>query len=263
MRPEMPKELTPAPSKNSRIVYGNKPTRTPYGLQVIEGCVTCPVHKERLFCNLPALVLERLDAISSVASYPAGAVLFVEGQEPRGIFIICNGRVKLSGASAKGKSLIFRIAEAGEIIGLPGTLSAKPYELTAEALEPTQANFIARQEFLAFLRQNGEAALRVAEILSTIYHTTCQEMRYLGLSRSAAEKLARFLLDATAAQDHENGPLRATVTLTHEEIGEMIGASRETVTRLFANFKRKQYIEVHGSSLLIKNPLALQEILGM
>jgi CRP/FNR family transcriptional regulator len=216
-----------------------------------------------VFCDLPLPVLDRLDAISSVASYPAGAVLFVEGQEPRGVFIICNGRVKLSGGSAKGKSLIFRIAEAGEIIGLPGTLSAKPYELTAEALEPTQANFIARQDFLVFLRQNGEAALRVAEMLSTIYHTTCQEMRYLGLSRSAAEKLARFLLDTTAAQEQDSGPLRATLTLTHEEIGEMIGASRETVTRLFASFKRKQYIEVHGASLVIKNQLALQEILGM
>jgi len=259
----MPKELILAANKNSRTMQGGKPAKTPYGLQVIEGCMTCPVLKERVFCDLPTSMLGRLDAISSVASYPAGAVLFVEGQEPRGVFIICNGRVKLSGGSAKGKSLIFRIAEAGEIIGLPGTLSAKPYELTGEALEPTQANFIPRQDFLTFLRQNGEAALRVAEMLATIYHTTCQEMRYLGLSRSAAEKLARFLLDTTAAQEQENGPLRATLTLTHEEIGEMIGTSRETVTRLFANFKRKQFIEVHGASLVIKNQLALQEMLGM
>ena len=259
----MAKELLIGERRGYRPVQGARLAKTPYGLQVIEGCLSCPVLKDRVFCDLPKPVLERLDAISSVASYPAGAVLFVEGQEPRGVFIVCNGKVKLSGGSAKGKSLIFRIAEAGEIIGLPGTLSAKPYELTAEALVPTQANFVGRQEFVAFLRQNGDAALRVAEMLAMIYHTTCQEMRYLGLSRTAAEKLARFLLDTTAASERENGPLRATLTLTHEEIGEMIGASRETVTRLFASFKRKQYIEVHGAALVVRNELALKEMLGV
>ena len=76
-------------------------------------------------------------------SYPA--ILFVEGQEARGVFVICNGRIKLSASSADGKSLILRIAEPGEVVGLPGTISGKPYEVTAEALEPIQANFIPRE----------------------------------------------------------------------------------------------------------------------
>jgi CRP/FNR family cyclic AMP-dependent transcriptional regulator len=235
--------------------------KTPYGLQVIEDCIACPWLKDRVFCNLPGPALAGLDAISSAATYPRGAVLFVEGQDPRGIFILCNGRVKLYGGSPSGKTLIFRIAEAGEIIGLPGTLSAKPYEVTAEALEPTQANFIRRDDFLAFLRLHGEIALRVAEMLSNIYHATCQEVRYLGLSSSAAEKLARFLLDLKPAKNSQRGEVHTNLTLTHEEIAEMIGASRETVTRLFASFKQKSFIEVRGSSLVVKNRKALQELL--
>src|SRR5271170_5548013 len=204
--------------------------KTPYGLTVIEDCIACPMLKDRLFCNLPRAALEGLDAISSAATYPRGAVLFVEGQEPRGVFILCNGRVKLFGTSATGKAIIFRIAESGEIIGLPSTLSAKPFELTAEALEPTQANFIRRDDFLAFLREHGDSALRVAEMLSNIYYATCQEVRYLGLSSSAVEKLARFLLDLRPVKDPERGQTRVTLTLTHEEIANMIGTSRETVT---------------------------------
>src|ERR1700674_2484137 len=192
--------------------------KTPYGLQVIEDCIACPLLKERLFCNLPRPVLEQLDAISSIATHPRGAVLFVEGQDPRGVFILCNGRVKLLGSSGAGKTIIFRIAEAGEIIGLPSTLSFKPYELTAQALEPTQSNFIPREKFLGFLRQHGEAALRVAEMMSNIYHATCQEVRYLGLSSSVAEKLARFLLDLKPVRDSEQGHIKATMTLTHEEV---------------------------------------------
>jgi CRP/FNR family transcriptional regulator len=192
---------------------------------------------------------------------PKGATLFVAGQSPRGVFIICNGRVKLFGVAASGKSLVFRIAESGEIIGLPSTLSEKPYEVTAEALEPTQANFIRREEFLAFLSEHGEAALKVAEILSRIYYATCQEVRYLGLSTTAAEKLARFLLDLKPTKGNQLGTDHLLLTLTHEEIGGMIGTTRETVSRLFANFRRKRLIEIHGSTLVLTNKEALESLL--
>jgi CRP/FNR family transcriptional regulator, cyclic AMP receptor protein len=236
--------------------------KTPYGLQVIESCLGCPMRHDRLFCNLPPRTLEGLDAISSSATYPKGAILFVEGQEARGVFVICNGRMKLSASSADGKSLILRIADAGEVVGLPGTISGKPYEVTAEALEPLQANFIPRDVFLKFLREHGEVAVRVAEMLSEIYYATYREVRYLGLSGSAGEKLARFLLDLAAegGKTGKGGPApRIALTLTHEEIAQMIGSSRETVTRIFADFRRKHLIEVHGSTLLITNKAGLEK----
>ncbi len=238
--------------------------KTPYGLEIIESCLSCPVVKERLFCNLPRRALEGLDAISSAATYPKGAVLFIEGQDPRGVFIICNGRVKLSASSADGKSLILRIADPGEMVGLPGTISGKPYGLTAEALEPIQANFIPRDLFLKFLGEHGEAALRVAQMLADIYHATYQEVRYLGLASSAAEKLALFVLDHAAEHGNANPtkekPVRAILTLTHAEIAERIGSSRETVTRLFSDFKRKHLLEVRGSTLIITDQAGLEKI---
>ena len=249
------------PTKKRRIMGQEKTVKTPYGLQVIESCLTCPLVKDRIFCDLTRTVLAALDAISSSATYPKDAVLFVEGQAPRGVFVICNGRVKLSTNSAGGQSLIVRIAEPGEIVGLPGTLSGTAYELTAEALEPLQANFIPRDAFMQFLKENGEAALRVAEILSKIYHATLLEVRYLGFSSSTAEKLARFLIDLPAGPASTNGQVRKTLTMTHKEIGEMIGASRETVTRLFASFKRDGLIEVHGSALVISKEGDLAKML--
>jgi CRP/FNR family cyclic AMP-dependent transcriptional regulator len=237
---------------------------TPYGLEVIEDCIACPLLKDRVFCNLGKDALAGLDAISSSATYPKGAMLFVEGQDPRGVFILCNGRVKLYGAAANGKSIIFRIAEAGEIIGLPSTLSCKSYEVTAEVLEPTQANFIGRDAFLGFLRQHGDAALKVAEMLSHIYYSTCQEIRYLGLAGSAVEKFARFLLDLKPPRGvADASPERRMLTLTHEEIAGMIGTSRETVSRLLTSFKRKHLIELHGSSLVLTNKKALEGLVGI
>ncbi|GAC1683235.1 MAG: hypothetical protein PVS2B2_22330 [Candidatus Acidiferrum sp.] len=144
-------------------------------------------------------------------------------------------------------------------MGLPGTISGKQYEATAEALEPIQANFIPREPFLNFLHKHGEAALRIAEILSDICHTKYHEVRNLGLSTSAAEKLARFLLNLPP-EEPKSGQLRAKLTLTHEEIAETIGTSRETVTRVFANFKRQQLVDVRGSTLII-NKSGLQDVL--
>lgn len=240
-------------------MQSNQDMKAPYGLHVIESCLACPVVKHRIFCDLPQHILARLDDISSAATYPRNAVLFMEGQKPRGVFVICNGRVKLSTSSPDGKSIIVRVAEAGAIVGLPGTISGKPYELTAEALEPLQANFIPRDAFLQFLHQHGEAAVRVAEMLNHIYYATLAEVRYLGLSENTADKLARFLLDLPTSPSQNK--MRATLTLTHNEIAEIIGASRETVTRLFTSFKRERYIEVHGSTVVFMNKPGLQKLL--
>jgi CRP/FNR family transcriptional regulator len=251
------------PRKKRRMRRPTENMKTPYGLEVIENGLTYPLPKERLFRNLPHSVRAELDVISSSAAYRKGEILFVEGQAPRGVFVICKGRVKLSANSSDGKSLILHMAAPGEVVGLPGTISGKRYETTAEAIESVQANFIPRIPFREFVRAHGEVGLRVAEILSDIYHATYREVRYLGLSGSAKGKLARFLLDLTANQNHDHGHARATtLTLTHEEIADMVGTSRETVTRLFAEFKRKRLVEVQGSRLLIANKAGLQKLLS-
>jgi CRP/FNR family transcriptional regulator, cyclic AMP receptor protein len=124
-----------------------------------------------------------------------------EGDKPEGVFVLRSGRVKLSAGSVDGKSLVVRRAEPGEVVGLPAAISGKPYELTAEAMETIEYSFIVREAFLSFLRQHGQAALRMAEILSDTYEATLHQVRYLGLSASTAEKIARFLLELRCFED--------------------------------------------------------------
>ena len=149
-----------------------------------------------------------------------------------------------------------------QVLGLPATVTVQPYELTADAIEPTQANFISRTDFLVFLREHGEAALLVAEQLGETYHSAIAEMRTIGLSRSACEKLARFLLELSSDHVSGKGEMKLTLTLPREEIAQMIGASRETVTRLFSDFKKKQLVQVKGSTLISKNKAGLETVLG-
>lgn len=235
---------------------------SPYGLELIENCIACPHLQERVFCNLTPRALQRLSEITSPSTYPKGATLFVEGQAARGVFILCNGRIKLSTSSTDGKTLIVRIADPGEILGLPATVTGKTYELTADVIETAQANFISRTDFLSFLREHGEAALRVAQQMGENYHTAVAELRSVGLAHSASEKLARFLLDWCAKNGNGEDEIRAKLTFTHEEIAQMIGASRETVTRLFSDFKRRRLVEIRGSTLIVCDKLAMESLAG-
>jgi CRP/FNR family transcriptional regulator len=205
-------------------------------------------------------VRSALYAISSITNYTKGTVLFVEDQKPLGVFVLHSGKVKLSASSADGKSVIIGLAEPGDVLGVATVVSGKPNELTAEALVPVQCNFITRDVFLRFLEEHGTAALRVAEILSDMYDTAFDQVRYLGLSASATEKLARLILELPASEGQDNGHSRM-LQHTHKEIGEMIGVSRETVTRLFARFKQKQLVQVDDSRLHILNKVGLEQLL--
>jgi CRP/FNR family transcriptional regulator, cyclic AMP receptor protein len=232
--------------------------RSPYGLNILDDCVTCPVREEHLFCNLPLSSVQKLNDIKSTAVYPKSAVLFIEGQRPRGVFVLCTGKAKLSTSSSEGKTIITKISEAGDVLGLNATISNHPYEVTAEMIEPGQANFIARDALLQFLRENGEVALRVAEQLSRNYYVAYEEIRTLGLASSPAEKFAKLLLAWEAERSNGNDQIR--LTLTHEEIAEMIGTTRETVSRLFSDFKKKQLVQMKGATLVIRNKPGLEKL---
>ena len=103
--------------------------------------------------------------------------------------------------------------------------------------------------------------MRVAQQLGETYHAAIDEMRTIGLSHSAEEKVARFVLDWTAKYGLEKGNLKAKLTLTHEEIAEMIGLSRETVSRVFSNFRKNNLVTVKGSSLTITNRHGLERLI--
>jgi CRP/FNR family transcriptional regulator len=233
--------------------------RAPYGLNILDNCLTCPMREENLFCNLPVGALQRLNEIRSTAVYPRSAMLFIEGQQPRGVFVLCTGKAKLSTSSAAGKTVITKISEAGDVLGLSATISNRPYEVTAEMIEPGQANFITRDALLQFMREYGEVAVRVAEQLSRNYYAAYEGIRALGLTNSPAERFAQLLLGWSNAVSNGD-PLQLKLTLTHEEIAEIIGTTRETVSRLFSQFKKKQLVQLKGATLIIRNKAALKEM---
>jgi CRP/FNR family transcriptional regulator, cyclic AMP receptor protein len=234
---------------------------SPYGMERVEDCLSCNLRSEGFFCQLPAPVLKAFQPLKFSFAYPVGATLFTEGQVCRGIYIVCKGRVKLSATSREGQTLIFKIARPGEVLGLNAAISGVTHETTAETGRPCQLNFVKRDDFLQFLTDHGDACMHAAIHLSHECQLAYQQLRSFVMA-SAPQRIARLMLDWS----HDESALAATrgikVALTHEEIGQIIGMSRETVTRTLGTLRKQRIAQLHGSTLLIENMAAVQKIAG-
>jgi CRP/FNR family transcriptional regulator, cyclic AMP receptor protein len=233
--------------------------KTPYGLEIIENCSQCFCRKAGFFCGLSSGVVESLDQVSHHSTMPAGAILFVEGQISRGIFILCSGKVKLSTASREGKVLILKTVEAGEVLGLSAAVSGASYEMTAETAMPCQLNFVGRKDLLEMLHAHSEVGVNAAQSLSSDFQSAYRDIRDLVMARSSEGKLARLLLSFSPKQTGCD-ELHLKSVMTHEEMAQRIGSSRETVTRLLTELKRKQLIRLDGPTLVIRSRIALETL---
>ena len=214
-----------------------------------------------VFGDLPPAVARDVEAVTLTNVYPAGTVLFAEADAARGVFVVIRGKVKLSVCGSDGRTLILRIAGAGEALGVASAISGRGYEATAEAQENCEISFIRNSDLMRLMRIHGELAFWVTQQLTKDYNSTCREIRNLMLSDSAGEKLARLLVGFLDENTESKRSGRLKLTLTHEEIGQMIGTSRETVTRLFAGFKKKHVIEQNGATV-VANRMALESLIS-
>ncbi|MBZ5529021.1 MAG: Crp/Fnr family transcriptional regulator [Acidobacteriia bacterium] len=237
--------------------------RGPYGFELSSNCKSCKFRANGFFCQMSPAALRDFDSIKSVSAFPEGAVLFLEKQDPRGIYVLCEGQAKLSISSSEGKTLILRIAHPGEILGLMPALMNMPHEVTVETLRPSQVAFVPREDFLRFVQKYPEAYQNVVHELGADYHTACEQLRTLGLSASAPEKLAKLFLGWSAGGKETRGATQVKVALTHEEIAEFIGTTRETVTRTLSDFRSRRLAALDGSTLRIPNRAALEDFVSL
>lgn len=201
-----------------------------------------------------------LQKIEQRVSYPAGAIIFIEGQVARGVYILCRGQVKLSTTNSDGWTLIPKIAQPGEDLGLSSVISGRPYELTAEILQPAELAFISRTDFLRLITEHGDACLHFASHLSRDCQSAYDLVRSIGLCQSVSERLAGFLLQWSSTRPAVEGSVGIRLGLTHEEIAQLIGTSRETVTRTLTEFKKQRHIELSGSTLVLRDKPALENL---
>jgi len=209
----------------------------------------------------PLRSIPGIDRVSRSRIYPRGAVVFHEGNTARGIYILSSGRAKISISSADGKKLIMRIASGGDVLGLYAGLTGRPFEATAEMVEGGRIDFVSRQDLLNLIGRQQTPGFDLVEVFSRQFSELVNHTRMLLLSESALEKLARLIVQwSRDFGERTSEGIRVQILLTQEEIAQVIGASRETVTRLLSALKRDQVIRVQRDSLWIRDSAALASL---
>jgi CRP/FNR family cyclic AMP-dependent transcriptional regulator len=196
--------------------------------------------------------------------HPRGTLLFVEGQQAHGVFVVVAGAVKVSISSAQGRVLILRIAQPGDLLGVKSTLLGLPYEASAETVRQCRTIFIPQAEFIALHNRDEHVRQAVLRALGDYISSLIEATRSLMLSETAAEKLARLLLKW--CDEHgviEPRGIRVRNDFTQEEMANMICVSRETVTRLLGEFSRHGFIQMATNNLLINNRRGLESIVAI
>ncbi len=231
-------------------------------IDVQHKCENCEFRTDNFFCDLNSSNLKLFQSLKITNAYPKGSTLFMQGHPSNGVYILCQGRIKLSTSLEDGKVLILHIAEPGEILGLSTSVMDSNHIATAEVMEDCQVNFVKNDDFLAFLRNNSDACLSAVKQLSKSYNTAHLQICSLGLSRTVKDKLATLFLGWCKASCDDHKGIHLKVSYTHEEIAQMIGSSRETVTRILKDFKDQRLISIEGSSLTVHDRDKLADSIG-
>ena len=151
---------------------------------VEQSCLECTERSDRLFCDLSDEALKAFDGLKSIALYARGSVLFREGALPKGIFVLCDGRARLSVSSESGRRLTVRIAMPGEVLGLSACLAGTPHEITVELLDNAKIAMVKRQDLMSFLHDRQEACMHVVNLLSQDLHQAYDRVRAVGMGKS-------------------------------------------------------------------------------
>jgi len=206
--------------------------------------------------------LARVKASALGAFYKNGTVLFAEEHRPDGVYVVLEGRAKLSVSSRNGKSLALGFFGPGTVLGLEGAILGWPYMATAETVGPAKAAFMTRRDLLKHLGRSEEAALETAELVSETCYFLLSRIRANELSESAQEKLVRFLLllEVHPGRPGPDGETRLKLDLSQEAIGQMIGTSRETVARLLSRLKKRGVLDWGRSKIIIRDRGALEKL---
>jgi CRP-like cAMP-binding protein len=196
---------------------------------------------------------------SSPTFHRRGSLLFTEGQPASGVFMVEKGSVKLTVCSGRGKPLILGFFGPQSVLGLAAAILGRPHESSAETMTTVTARFLSREQFFRQIHSAG-AGLRVAELVSRLLYSTVREIEALWLTDSVEQRLARFLVSLCPPRNGCRGAVHLALDLTHEDIAQRIGVSRESVTRFLSRFKKRGILDLKQSVLSILDPALLERL---
>lgn len=210
------------------------------------------------FSGLSQPSIRAISQVSHVKKHPKGAIVYFEGDRARGVYLMLEGRANILTGTGEGRTLVLRVALPGHVLGLNSVFAGASHAVTVETLQPCRFAFIARENFLKLIMEHNDASLHFARLLGQDCHSAYDLIR--SMAKPVPTRLARFLVSCCGNECASEGAVRVRLSLTREAIGQRIGCTRETVSRVLSNFKRRGLAELVGTTLLVHNRRTLENL---
>ncbi len=219
------------------ITMNNTPIYKPQG-----SLLSCMQQDER----------EQLLALAEQRHYTKGDFIFRVGSPAQHVYLLTDGRVKIFELSSLGREVILWFCFSGEMFGMAETPRGGPRQVFAQACSDTSALVVKREDFTDFLIQRPTVALLVIEMLS------CR-MRGLGdmllnlSSEDVATRLIKLLTRLSVVYGVPAGAeVKLSIALTHQELADMIGTSRQTVTGILGDLRRQGLLRIEDHCIVVR-----------
>lgn len=212
-------------------------------------CKHCSNRFNSVFCKVEHDHIKEIEALKICSVFKKGETIFREGAYASGVYCINAGKIKLAMSGDEGKEQIIRLAKPGDIIGYKALLSGDRYSATATALEDCNICFIPREIFLVILQKDATLSFEMMKVLSEELKKAEEKITHLA-QKPVRERVAETILflKETYGLDAEK---HVNVSLTREEIANLVGTATETAIRLLSEFNKEQIIELSGKKIKI------------
>lgn len=243
-----PSLASPVPRIDNVLVLPNHGVRPNVSEQALTGLRNVPY-----FSGVPAADLEKLAASAIKKSYPKNAVVINEGDEAGALFIILGGRVQTFLSNESGRTVTLSTQESGSFFGELSLLDGEPRSASVMTLEPTACLLFPRHAFQTWLQEHPNAALSIIQSLTMRVRILTESVRGFALS-DVYGRLIKTLHGAAAVQGEE---WAIHPKPSHQELANLIGCSREMVSRIMKDLTRGGYVSSEGKTLRIHRKLPL------
>jgi CRP-like cAMP-binding protein len=215
-----------------------------------------------LFERLTPSECQRLERAATARSFQRRETVYFLGEAGSSVLLLAEGRVKIKSLLPDGKEMIFAFIEEGEVFGELALLDAEPRQEYAEAIEPSRVIALPRDEVLWLMSQRPDVALSVTKLLGLRRRRIENRLRNV-LFRPVRERVAALLLELLETYGQGPGGRREIgLRLSHQDLANLIGATRETVTNELGRLQAERLIEVKRRRIAILDRRRLAEQAG-
>jgi CRP/FNR family cyclic AMP-dependent transcriptional regulator len=216
------------------------------------GCTQC--------CALGLMSFSPSELVTSVITFPRHLPLFKQGEEARNLYIVCSGYMKLSVDCDRGHKMVIQVMGPGSVLGLSSAFFPGGFDVSAESITNCTLKAVDRSVFREFLNSHPAVQAKALKSLGQTYDLALEAAARFGGISTAAKRLGKLLLDLgqQVGQNGQGEEVIFPLLLTQEELGSMVGLTRETVTRTLTQFRKEGWISFDECWMTIHYPQNLR-----